>query len=137
MSAVSPDHKLGALRDLRGDELVVVKKMLAGTAFEETLVHRLSTAKVQDMSDGGMGSIKFYIGRPRSELEYGEEIAEAAFQDADGVPVSLSLSIDKVGNLFELDVWKVDFSPLIRYPDEKDVEIVKRHGRPGFPPVKS
>jgi hypothetical protein len=137
MSAASPDHKLGPLRPLRDEELVVIKRMLAGTPFEEALVGQLSAIKVKDMSDGGMGSIKFHIGRSRSKLEYGKEISEAEFQDADGVPVSLSLSIDKAGDLFELDVWKVDFSPLIRYPDAKDVEIVERHPQLGFPPAKS
>jgi hypothetical protein len=34
-------------------------------------------------------------------------------------------------------VWKVDFSPLIGYPDPEDLEIVERHGQLGFPPQKS
>lgn len=137
MSDASPDRKLGPLRHLRADELAIIKKMLAASIFKAKLALQLSAMKVQDMPDGGMGSIKFYDGRPRSELEYGKEIAEAAFKDADAVPVSLSLSVDKAGDLFELDVWKVDFSPLISYPDPEDLEIIERHGQLGFPPRKS
>jgi uncharacterized protein DUF6984 len=137
MSDASPVRKLGPLRDLRADELAIIKKMLAASPFEAKLAPQVSAMKVQEMPDGGMGSIKFFNGRPRSELEYGKEIAEAAFKDADGVPVSLSLRVDKAGDLFELDVWKVDFSPLIGYPDPEDLEIVERHGQLGFPPQKS
>ena len=136
MSEALPNRKLGPLRDLRNDELAIIKKMLAMIPFASKLVTQLTALKVQDMPDGGMGSIKFYNGQPRSELEYGKAIAEAAFRDADGMPVSLSLSVDKVGELFELDVFKADGSPLVRYPDLDQVEMIERHGQLGLPPVK-
>ena len=71
----------------------------------------------------GWGAFRFYNGRERSPLDYGGEIAEAAFQDADGVPVSITLNVDKFGDLFEMDVFKADFSPLIRYPDLDDSRL--------------
>src|SRR3954452_8384254 len=137
MSDASPVRKLGPLRDLRADEPAIIKKMLAASPFEAKLAPQVSAMKVQEMPDGGMGSIKFFNGRPRSELEYGKEIAEGAFQDADGVPVSLSLSVDKAGDLFELDVFKADGSPLVRYPDLDQLQLVERHSELGFPPQKS
>jgi len=39
------------------------------------------------------------------------------------VPVSVGLYLDQFGDLFELDVWKVDSSPLIRYPHPDDFEV--------------
>ncbi|MBK6296439.1 MAG: hypothetical protein IPF55_21165 [Rhodoferax sp.] len=30
--------------------------------------------------------------------------------------MSIVVNVDKRGNLFELDFWKVDFSPLCQYP---------------------
>lgn len=33
--------------------------------------------------------------------------------DQDGVDVIATLSLDNYGDLFELDVWKVDFSPVV------------------------
>ena len=126
MSEVSSDQRLGPVRELREDELRVLRKMLTqtgvGTGFEE----KLASVKVQTMADGEMGSIRFYNGRNRSPLDYGGEIAEAAFQDIDGMPVSVTLSVDKTGQLFEMDVFKADFSPLIRYPDLKDLAIIER-----------
>jgi len=43
-------------------------------------------------------------------------LAEAEFQDADGVALSITINVDQHGSLFEMDVWKVDFTPLIRLP---------------------
>jgi hypothetical protein len=66
---------------------------------------------VEDMNDGGMGSLRF-VGSADRQL--GKCIGEAEFDDADGVPVSVALNSDQCGELFELDLWKVDFSPLQR-----------------------
>ena len=43
-------------------------------------------------------------------------VAEADYVDSDGVSVSIAINVDQNGHLFELDMWKVDFSPLIQYP---------------------
>ena|SRR6266567_4538980 len=137
MSEASPEHKLGPLRELRDEELEIIKKMVSDTSFQEKITPHIYEMRVQDMPDGGMGSIKFYSGRPRSELEYGKQIAEAAFKDADGVPVSATLSVDKAGNLFELDIFKADGSPLVRYPDIRDFKIIKRNGKLGYAPPQS
>jgi hypothetical protein len=129
MSEVSSDQRLGPVRELREDESRVIRKMLfqigVGTEFED----QLAAMKVQTMADGGMGSIRFYDGRDRSPLDYGGQIAEAAFQDADGMPVSVTLSVDRAGQLFEMDVFKADFSPLIRYPALDDLAIIERDER--------
>jgi|SRR4051794_19430321 len=126
MSEVLSDRRLGPLRDLRDDELAVIHKMILRSGLQEEFEEQLARMKVQDMPDGGMGSITFYNGRPRSLLEYGGEIAEAAFRDADDMPVSVTLNVDKDGELFELDVFKADGSPLIRYPDLDDLAIIER-----------
>ena len=129
MSEVLSDQRLGPVRELREDELGVIRKMLSRTDVGTEFENRLAAMKVQTMADGGMGSIRFYNGRDRSPLDYGGQIAEAAFQDADGVPVSITLSVDTIGDLFEMDVFKADFSPLIRYPDLADLAIIERDER--------
>jgi len=126
MSEVSSDQGLGPVRELREDELRVLRKVLSQTSIETEFEEQVASMKVQTMADGGMGSIRFYNGRDRSPLDYGGQIAEAAFQDADGVPVSITLSVDTIGDLFEMDVFKADFSPLIRYPDLADPAIIER-----------
>ncbi|MCK1287702.1 hypothetical protein IVB41_27745 [Bradyrhizobium sp. 44] len=64
---------------------------------------------VEEMNDGGMGSLCF-VGS--ADRRFGKCIGEAEFDDADGVLVSVALNIDQRGELFELDLWKVDFTPL-------------------------
>jgi hypothetical protein len=60
-----------------------------------------------------MGSVRFVGEKDRRRAG---SIAEATYVDADGITVSIELSVDEAGRLFELDFWKVDFSPLRLYP---------------------
>jgi hypothetical protein len=133
MSDVSLHRKLGASRRLREAERSIICKMLKGTSFEKEIVPIVAEARVRDMADGGMGSIRFHK-KTGLAAAFGEQIAEGAFQDADGVPVSVTLTLDKAGNLFELDVFKADGSPLVRYPDANDFKVIKRHGKLGYAP---
>lgn len=74
--------------------------------------------KVTDMDDGGMGSLRLSpLSIEGESRRYGRTASELRFEDADGVTVLASLYLDRAGAPFELDIWKVDFSPLIRLPD--------------------
>jgi hypothetical protein len=66
---------------------------------------------VEEMNDGGMGSLRF-VGTQDRRL--GSRVGSAEFNDADGILVSVALNLDQHEELFELDIWKVDFSPLQR-----------------------
>lgn len=55
---------------------------------------------VTPMDDGGMGS----------------QVSECSFLDEDGVEVLATLNLDENSELFELDVWKVNYEPLIKLP---------------------
>lgn len=68
---------------------------------------------VETMSDGGMGSLKLDMGTNPAETRiFGKQISECHFVDIDGINVMAALNVDNNGNLFELDMWKVDFSPV-------------------------
>jgi hypothetical protein len=123
--------QLGAPRELRDDERAIIEKLVEDTPYEDKVIGDLARLSVQDMPDGGMGSIKFRTRRSKKAI-YGQEIAEGSFQDSDGVPVSVTLSLDDGGELFELDVFKGDGSPLVRYPDTQDLKIIERNGKLGF-----
>ena len=75
-----------------------------------------------DMKDGGMGSLRISDGSDQAR-RMGREALTASYIDDDQVPVSISVNLDEAGNLFELDMWKVDFSPLLRYPTPDRVHI--------------
>jgi len=73
---------------------------------------------VRSMNDEGMGSLYLF---PKGEIKegdrnFGESVSEFQFTDQDGIEVIASLNLDDSGNLFELDIWKTDFSKVIRLP---------------------
>jgi hypothetical protein len=116
--------RLGPARPLRAEERALLTWMVRNTPYQDEVTGVLTGILVQDMPDGGMGSIKFRTTTRKPS--YGKEIAAGAFRDRDGVPVSVTLSLDKKGQLFELDVFKADGSPLISYPELDDFEIIER-----------
>jgi hypothetical protein len=107
-------------RSLRDEELELVRSLLSGVSGQTALEHTLLTSRVTDMRDGGMGSIRFVQPEPRS---FGKELAQAEYVDRDGVLVSITINVDQKGQLFEVDFWKVDFSPLRRYPKPSDLAV--------------
>lgn len=72
---------------------------------------------VSSMQDEGMGSL-FLTSASNSKKEriFGMQISECCFIDKDGIEVIASLNVDQNGDLFELDIWKTDYSPLISIP---------------------
>ena len=60
-----------------------------------------------------MGSLAF--APLDADRRFGSAPAECHFRDSDGVIVSAALNLDQEG-LDEVEVWKVDFSPLRKWP---------------------
>jgi hypothetical protein len=110
-------RRMEAARTLTPAERELVHLLLASKKDPRTV-----TNSVLDMRDGGMGSLRFSGSEQRC---YGSTLAEAEFKDADGTPVSVALMLDETGDLFELDIWKVDFSPLVRIPPVEQITITR------------
>ena len=71
------------------------------------------------MDDGGMGSLQLFpSGIKREDRLFGKCVSQYQFTDKDGIEVIVSLNLDDKGQLFELDIWKTDFSQLICFPEE-------------------
>jgi len=71
------------------------------------------------MDDGGMGSLRFFLpARPDASRAMKSQASELQFTDADGGAVIVSLYVSEDGLPLEVDVWKPNFSPLIRVADE-------------------
>jgi hypothetical protein len=121
------DHQinhLGLPRPLRDAERDLIRYLLRGFDSTSGIDRRLSQASVQDWLVGdrfNSGSVRFSSVNQRPH-SHGKIIAEAEYVDGDEVPVSITVSIDEAGNLFELDLWKVDFNPLQRYPRPADLK---------------
>jgi hypothetical protein len=105
------------LRPLREEEKALLNALLP------SFYHKLSTCFVEDMNDGGMGSIRFSSPSDNKGRSLGKILAEARYTDSDGVEVSIVVNADKAGEIYELDIWKVDFSPLRAYPAPQNLKI--------------
>jgi hypothetical protein len=94
--------------------------------LELELIQKLTNGKfaipshVIELNDGKMGSVSFDLDKNKTR---NRKIVEAEYRDSDGILVSIELTADKEDNLFELDLWKVDFSPLITYPTFDKLKI--------------
>lgn len=103
-----------ANRVLKLPELGLLVFLLRGKPHAEPLLATLYTIEVQEMGENQTGSLRFGAAAPHRRL--GDKIASTRFLDEDGVPVLVSLYLDQQGELYELDCWKVDDTPLRRIP---------------------
>ncbi|RYY64084.1 MAG: hypothetical protein EOO12_10640 [Chitinophagaceae bacterium] len=69
------------------------------------------------------GSLGEYGLQLSERGEHADDLVEAEFVDEDRRAVYLTLTANEHGELFELDIWKVDFSPLKRYPVPAEVKF--------------
>jgi hypothetical protein len=103
------------MRNLKKEEFDLIVFMLKDSSIYMHIVNNLSTSTVQEMVDEGMGSLRFKYDDEKIR-RFGKEVASVSILDIDQIPVSFAINIDEDGNLFELDVFKGDFSPLKRFP---------------------
>ena len=115
-------------RDFTAEERCLVAFLLRAAKKDEGYISEFfSKMQCYDMDDGGMGSIRFVSpgnGEVADTRKFGEEVCSCHFTDEDGVTVSAALYVDSAVHPFELDVWKVDFSPLIRMPGDNSKFIL-------------
>lgn len=106
---------MGTVRLLKDEERALLTVLITETPKAAQLLGSLGGARVEEMNDGGMGSLRFYTSdvRPR---RFGEQLVGKEFVDSDGIPVMVAVNLDEHGDLYELDIWKVDFSPLKQFP---------------------
>ena len=105
------------VRYMKDDEYAYVRHLLMRAGEDRWLVH-LKDLRVQPMRDGGMGSLRFYSSNP--DRRRVERVAVDEFKDSDGIPVSVEITIDQYGDLFELDSFKADFTSLHAWPTISD-----------------
>ncbi len=109
------------MRYIREEEREVILKMLGMVPVDVRPTFKLQ-ATVEDMDDGGMGSIRFPDESCLSR-KMGRELVTCEYIDEDQIPVLMSINLDEAGQLFELDIWKVSYKPLIRYPRPEEIHI--------------
>lgn len=100
----------GNVRHLTDDETRIVRALVRKAGMQEGVNEK--EVLVQGMSDGGMGSLRFEGSDP-NEVRVA---ADLSFEDEDGILVLATLYIDRQNRPHELDLWKVDFSPVRKIP---------------------
>jgi hypothetical protein len=103
------------VRHLTDEERELVTFMLGSVAALP------KDALVEPMADGEMRSLRFVSDR--EDRKFGAELSRITFVDSDGVAVSVTVNADQFGQLFELDIFKADFSPLKRIPPISEMKI--------------
>lgn len=107
-------------RKLRQEEISLITWMIKDTPEGLRIIDNLDKLIVEEMNDGGMGSLRivndeYDNGRPEKR-RYARDLAKVDLYDIDGVPVFISVVLDTDGNFFDLDVFKADFSQLKKFP---------------------
>ena len=107
-------------RPLSAAERALIEHLLR-EPHRTAIVPRLDVYRVVPMDDGGMGSVRVVGSEGRT---LGTVAAECESYDIDGTPLSITVNLDQVGELFEIDIWRVDFKPLKRFPPPEHCIIV-------------
>ena len=104
--------QFGKPRALSTNELELLEFMLSDKKHEHLLNGAISLW-ITELPDGNMGSIRFVSllnERKASCLE------QAEFRDVEGSNINVAINADQSGALFEIDIWKYDFTPVIEFP---------------------
>ncbi|RZJ98888.1 MAG: hypothetical protein EOO46_23600 [Flavobacterium sp.] len=73
--------------------------------------------QVTELQDGGMGSIRL-----TDKGRHHKDLIQLQYVDVDGQMVIITLTESHAGELFELDIWNVNFSALKQYPTVEELK---------------
>ena len=79
----------------------------------EHLLNEVRSLWVTELADGSMGSIRFVS--PLNERR-AFCLEKAEFRDTEGSNINVAINADQTGALYEVDIWKYDFTPVIEFP---------------------
>ncbi|ABF11502.1 DUF6984 family protein [Cupriavidus metallidurans] len=102
------------IRTLNEAEIVLIRHMLRGTVQEIAIANSLPTCLVEEMTDDGIGSLRFDSNIQARLLC--RDICKMEFPDFNAVRNFVTLLLDNYDELFDLNVWNADFSPLKQFP---------------------
>lgn len=112
----------GAPRHLTEAEAAFLCHLFRHCKSGNEFIFALQDLVVRDMHDGGMGSL-YFPSEEDDHRKLGKALVEAEFLDEDDMLVSAVVNLDAAGQLYELDMLKMDCTPLLRLPRAEDVTI--------------
>ncbi len=116
---------MNPFRELSSQEKTLLVTLLQATPDTLRFINSVDDLVAKQMNDGGMGSLLLVPkGLEGASRSFGRQLVLGEFTDSDGVPVSVALNVDSEGRLYELDVWKVNFTPLVAWPNPSAIRIM-------------
>jgi hypothetical protein len=112
------------MRKLTEDEYELICFLLLDKPDAKQIINGLRDMMVEEMDDGGMGSFRF-VNKNMPLGKFGRQISEITLLDEDRVPVSFAIFLDKDGDLFEMNVFKADYSRLVKFPTPPFIPLGK------------
>ena len=98
-------------------ELNLIRYLVDKAALARISSEWPQTLLVSSMTDGNMGSLLLFPdGKVTNNRNFGQCVSEYQFIDVDNINALASLNIDQNEQLFELDIWKTNFTPLVSLP---------------------
>lgn len=107
-------------RRLTVAEINLISFLVRDTPEGEAIIATLEDLFVEEMDDGGMGSLQVIV-EGGDHRRSGGVLADMDAKDADGMYLLISVILDTDDNFYELDIFKGDFSPLIKLPEVSQV----------------
>lgn len=102
----------GKPRALSANELELLEFMLSDKEHAH-LLNGIGSLWVTELTDGNMGSIRFASPLNERQASY---LEKAEFRDVEGSNINVAINTDQTGELYEIDIWKYDFTPVIEFP---------------------
>lgn len=99
-------------RALSANEIELLEFILSDKKHEH-LLNGVRSLWVTELTDGNMGSIRFVS--PLNERQ-ATCLEKAEFRDAEGSNINVAINADQAGELYEIDIWEYDFTPVIEFP---------------------
>src|SRR5262245_47727245 len=111
-------------RAISPNEAALLESLLGMVPASEKYLETVRTLRIQELDDGGMGSFRIVNDQDQNSRRFGSQLVMAEFTDRDDVLVSVTLNLDPQGDLFEVDIWKTDNSPLQVWPSGSQLRRV-------------
>jgi len=102
-----------ALRPIKQEERVLIEHLLS--LRKEGKRYQVP-GEVENLGDSAI--------QLSSKGEHTVDLVEAEYKDTDGRQVLITLSANQFNELYDLDIWKTDFSSLQQYPIPAMVKLL-------------
>jgi hypothetical protein len=109
------------MTDIETARRTLIKELMEKCGlWTDAIASFLDGCRYVPQDDGGMGSFSVVSNDERTGVS---DCSEAEYTDSDGMQVIIALIVDEDGFPTDVDFWKVDSSPLVRFPEPSRIIV--------------